>query len=48
MFQSIRSAVLTAATVYPVAQLPVGTFDVSVGQNGVRMREISKLVSNAI
>jgi len=36
------------STVYPVAQLSVGTFEVSVGQNGVRMRDISELPSNAI
>ena len=35
-------------TVHTVAQLPVGTFDVSVGQNGMRMREISKLPSVAM
>ena len=38
----------TVYTVYTVAQLPVGTFDVSVGQNGVHMREISKLPSVAM
>jgi len=31
------------STVYTEAQFSVGTFDVSVGQNGVRMREISTL-----
>jgi len=36
----------SAATVYIVAELSVGTFDVS--QNGVRMREISKLLSIVI
>ncbi|KYQ59130.1 hypothetical protein ALC60_01858 [Trachymyrmex zeteki] len=34
----------TSTTVYIVAQLSAGTFDVSVGQNEVRMRE-SKLPS---
>ena len=35
-------------TVHTVAQLPVDTFDVSVGQNGIGMREISKLPSVAM
>ena len=40
-------AVGISVTVYTVAQLSVSTFDVNVGQNGVRMREISKLLSVA-
>ena len=35
----------TVYTVYTVAQLSVGTFDVSVGQNGMRMREINEFLS---
>ena len=34
-------------TVYTVAQLSIGTFDVNVGQNGVCIREINKLSSVA-
>ena len=34
-------------TVYTVAQLSIGTFDVNVSQNGVCIREINKLSSVA-
>ena len=42
-----RESARSNGTVYTVAQLSIDTFDVSVGQNGVRMREISKLPSVA-
>ena len=35
------------ATVYTLTQLSVGTFDINIDQNGVLMREISKLPSVA-
>ena len=43
----IKFPIRHIVTVCTVAQLSVGIFDVNVGQNGVRMREISKLPSVA-